>query len=366
MRKLIGNKKGFDAFTFILTIMAVSVLILILVGLTIKYNNLANTFGGAGSSASKILSAYDRVDGALLYLDNAVGLSIQAAVYDLACNGFYQGKSGCEPSGDYVLWSSGRAVPSSGGSCVAVIDKSIPADYSAFNSYFMDKLDSHIAMYNAYSDVKLLEDNYELSLGRPGELFCSGEACEGRNAGQLQLVGVAKAPLVVSDSRLRYEVMPSFRENGDVNLIGDFEKLTSGADALIGRVTKDGQIDSYQGSGLEWNVEKYDKASRNCDTGKSCEICEEKCETGSDGEESCCQVCYSGELLHDYYDVTANVGVRIIDKNYEKGGSGGYKAFVTDESGSPTVKEYKYRFGLNWVEMGDVECVANRRGTTAC
>ncbi len=362
MKKLIGNRKGADAFTFILTIIAVSVLILILVGLTMKYNSLANTIGGAGSSASLILSTYDTADGALLYLDNAASLSMQGAIYDFACNGFKL-ESGCGAPDNYVMWSRGSAVPAAGGYCTASVDKKLPGDYSAFEGYFTGRLDQQIAAYNKGSGVKLPEDNYELRLGRPGELkgeLCAagGEGCfDGKNPGELQLVGVAQKPVVVEDGRVRYEVLPSFRENSDVDLTGDFGKVKAKADALIGNIRNEGPIGSYEGLG--WNVEKYSKAcGRACNTGASCKVCHDECETGSDGKRTCRQVCYPGEWIHYYCDVTAGMGARIIDENYKKSGSEGYKAFVTSEGGRPEAKEYKYRFGLNWVEMqGAPVCV---------
>ncbi len=205
MKKLIKNKKGVDAFTFILTIIAVSVLIMILLGLTVKYNNLKNTIGGAGSSASMMLSTYDEADSALLYLDNAVGMSMKSSIYDLAYNGFYYGGSQCGSSNGRVLWSKGSAVTPQGSCTAAVVDKCVPGDYTApFNKYFMEKLNPHIAAYNKESDVKLPENNYELVLGKPGELFCSGGGCDGRTEGKFQLVGKAEKPVSIGSSRVNY------------------------------------------------------------------------------------------------------------------------------------------------------------------
>ncbi len=374
MMKLMRSKRGLDAFTLVLTILAICVLLIILVGLTVKYNKLANTIGGAGSSASSILSAYDKADSALLYLDNAVGISMQDSIYELAHNGFYYGAGSCGVSSGRALWSDGTAQPVEGaGMCEAVTGSCTPGSYNSFKNYFADKLKQQLIAYNSDSDVRLPEDGYELLLVRPGDAAAMGELCAeegegcfgGRTEGQLQLVGIAAQPLVVNSTRIRYEVMPSFRENSDVDLIGDFGKITGRAGQLVGKdeSSMGKMVASYAGeTGLEWNVDSYNRAcGQACNTGEKCTYCceEEVVEVSCATEEKpdckkmetvCVRTC-EGNLNHYYCDITADIGVKIPDGRYDKGGAGGYKSFVTNAGGVPEVKEYNYMFSLNWVEM---------------
>ncbi len=371
MKKLIRNKKGVDSFTFLLTIFAILVLGFILVGLTMKYNKLNNTIGDAGSSASSILSTYASADKSLLFLDNAVGMSIDGAVYDLAYNGFYPvGGGECGSSGSYSLWSNGSVEPTE---CEAVNRECVPGNYNEFNNYFNRKLTKQLKAYNESSDPDLPNDGYEITLGTPDA--CSGEGCfGGTGTGPLQLVGTSENLVVVRSSRVNYNVTPSFRVNSDVDLIGDFGKVTSNAGALVGQDegTMRNSVKAYsKGTGLKWNVESYSSGCGNgCNTGESCEICHEECEEvkvpcegeGETGctETSCTTICVPGVYIQYYCETNAGIGVKVPDAKYDKDekGGDGYKSFVTSESGSPEVKEYNYRFGLNRVELnGGPVCI---------
>ncbi len=362
MKKLIGNKRGVDAFTLILTIIAVSVLILILVGLTIKYNNLKNTIGGAGSSASAILSTYDKADSALLYLDNAVDMSMKSSIYNLAYNGFYYGGSQCGSSNGRVLWSKGSAVTPQGTCTAPVVDKCVPIGYTApFNKYFAEKLNPHLSAYNKESGVKLPENNYELSLGKPGELFCSGGGCEGRTEGRFQIVGKAEEPISINSEKVSYTILPSFRENSDVDLIGNFNEVTAKADKLLEIINpliskiQDKPVLSKQeierilngysrdGVELDWSLESYDTSKTgSCDTKSFCSVCCGSCEDGG-----CCSSA-PGTTYQVYRNYYLDIGVKISDDDYSVGGKKGYKGFA--ESGN-VPKEYKYRFSLQWVSL---------------
>ncbi len=361
MKKLIGSRKGVDAFTFVLTIIAISALTLILVGLTMKYSKLTNTIGGAGSSASVILSTYDKADSALLYLDNSVGMSMKSAIYGLAYNGFYYGGSRCGSSNGRVLWSRGSAVTDKG-SCNVVVDKCVPKVYaSPFEKYFTEKLNPYLSAYNKESEVNLPQNDYELSLGRPGELFCSGGGCEGRNDGKFQLVGKADKPVRISNGRLNYSVLPSFRENSDVDLIGDFNEVTARADGFLELIDSlilkiqsspilseseiEGILNGYSraGVGLEWSLEGYDTSKTgSCDTKSPCSVCCRSCEDGG-----CCSSA-PGTTYRVYRNYYLDIGVRMSDEDYATSGKKGYKGFV-ENGGVP--KEYKYRFALHWVSL---------------
>lgn len=371
MKKLIRNKKGVDAFTFLLTIFAILVLGVILIGLTMKYNKLNNTIGEAGSSALSILSTYASADRALLYLDNAVGMSMDSAVYDLAYNGFYPAGGGeCGSYGAYSLWSKYEIKEPS---CTPEpVEGCIPSSYNgAFEGYFIGKLAKQLKAYNESSYPDLPNDGYDISLGSPEA--CSGEGCfKGTGTGPLQLVGTNEMLVAVRSSTVNYNVTPSFRVNSDVDLTGDFGKVTSKSGALVGQ--DEGSIGSSARSytketGLKWNVDGYDPGcGLECNTRQSCPYCKTECKEvevackkkGESGctETVCEEVCYPGVYIQRYCNTIADIGVKIPDEKYDKKKGDGYRAFVTSESGSPEVKEYNYRFGLNWVELeGEPECV---------
>ena len=423
MKKLIGNKRGVDLFTLIVTIIGISTLMLILIGLTMKYNLLFDTFKPVGSRAAFILEAYDDADGVLLYLDNAAKLSMQKAAYDLARNGFYSSASGssdCGSTKDYVLWKKDDVKKVQNEQrCEPEILSCIPQDYYSFESYFNNELNSRITSYNGVSEFKLVQSNYELQLLQPAvtqDPSCSvaGQGCETspccpgqglecrgtpgqeycvatKPGNQLQLVGIAQQPLVIDRENLHYEVMPSFRENIDVDLIGDFGKITSKAEALIGKEEEElkATLTAYNdmNEGLRW-ILPVGGYKRDCSMGNKCYI--EECTIDVE-EEQCspaptptsiaiptptptstatavptptdeCEmvtVQEPGKLVQRYCSVTANILVKVVDDKYKlPGDSEGYKKFVTiDGSGNPVVNEYAYRFALSWVEMGEIECV---------
>ncbi len=349
MKKLIKNKRGVDAFTLILTVIAVSVLIIILIGLTMKYNNLKNTIGGAGSSASKILSTYDKADSALLFLDNAASISMQDAFYKTAFNGFYSQEkpSICGSHGDYAKWSNGCYEPIQ---CTAKVKTCIPKNYGAFYDYFGENLDSQIAEYNKSSDVNLTLDNYDLFLN----------AVNDPNH-PVELLGLAEKPLIINESAVYYEVTPSFREAGEVNLIDDFKRIAENTNEVVDFIRelvknvnnwpipsedeiKD-FIDEYnkKNTGLEWSVDSYESHTGGlCETGDTCKTC---CPCG----DKCCPAI--GIIYQTYLSYNMDLGIKIVDNDYKtKGEKTGYKAYVSD-SGKPEVKDYDYRLSLNWISM---------------
>lgn len=391
MKKLIRNKKGVDSFTFLLTIFAILVLGFILVGLTMKYNKLNNTIGEAGSSASSILSAYASADRALLYLDNAVGMSMQSSIYDLAYNGFYLGgaPSKCGLNNNYQRWSEG--LPDVDSSeiglrmCNPLIEKCIPASYDAnFKSAFLGRLNGQVSAYNNGSEVNLSGDGYELQLGKT-EVLCPDKSmgCGGRNEGPFQLVGKTDKPMNMSSRRVNYTIMPSFRENADVDLAGHFERVTGKAFGLIAALEANPSMSEADitkiladynkaENDLEWKKENYaTDCAPLCDTGESCQVCITCCSedegeggTGGEGgdgtgggddgggESKCSTVCVPGKTAQMYCDYNLALGVKIVADAYKlKGDKKGYVGFVAENGGTPEVKKYEYRFSFNWVEL---------------
>ena len=372
MKKLANNKKGFDAFTFILTIISISVLVMILIGLTVKYNKLSTTLGGAGSQAAFVLQIYDNADSTLLYLDNSVQLSMRQAVFDLGDRGFDSSPSSCISFG-YLLWSEGdHEVIEGKDECKATLASSctIPTNLNGdFEFLFSSKLNSYISSYNDESEVKLIESNYDdLRLSSP--------------SGNLEVIGIAGNPFVIEKPNLKYEIKPSFRESIDIDLIGDFNKITEKATALIEKKEDalKSKLTSYnnENEGLRWvlPVDGYDRDCRSSNecfvkdcifNKKECEMIDNVCPVDAAGAkidpdcpdriEDCHTVSVPGKFVHKYCSVTADIIVKIIDDKYRlEGEAEGYKKFLTIDGDNPVTEEYAYRFALNWFEMEDADC----------
>jgi len=232
--KIIKNKKASIApFPFLVGVMGILILLAILAITMTDYANLKKwERGPLGGKALGLFEAYQEADNALLYLDNAAKLSLQKATYDLSYNGFYPpGSSSCGLSGGHVWWSKGSAEKVSGKrECKAVFDYScIPSkgDYNYFSGYFTTELDSHISSFNKHSnELKLIPNNYYQKL----ELIQYGN--------WLQVVGKAEEPIVINKPTIQYKFSPSFRENIDVDLIGNFKEITEKIKSLTEGVSE--------------------------------------------------------------------------------------------------------------------------------
>lgn len=345
--KLARSKKG-DAFTIILTILAISILMLILVGVLAKRSALSSD--PVGADAIYIFQQYDKADTALTYLDNSARLSAYQAASDFAANGF--DVSGCGvfknlQGSDYNGWSMGSAAA---GVCTAQIDSCIPGSFEAgkLNERVLQELNSYIDSYNEGRTTGIIPKGHDITLSEVD--------------GSTEILGILKRPLRIESQDIVYDVEPSFRESIGINLISDFNKVAAKAPSLIG--ADDASIESQ---GLKWDIDVQSQCSKSCSLGRQCDTACESAKLDPDCDDlvhmedfgtGCPRTksCSSGALQRQYCDVTAFVTVRIIDDAHKLPGERiGLKKIIDANE----VKDFEYRFALNWVEVGDEECVAD-------
>jgi len=84
----------------------------------------------------------------------------------------------------------------------------------------------------------------------------------------LQIVGMATDPLIIEAKNLEYSPKPSFRESIDVDLFGDFRKIKTKAEALIGNEESElsAMLDDYNSldENLVWNLDSFDLDGPDC------------------------------------------------------------------------------------------------------
>ena len=381
--KLFNGKKGLDGFSLVLTMIAIIVLTLILMGVILKYNSVSVAIGGkAGTNAFNVFSSYDKGDTGLLYLDNAAKLSLREAAYELGKNGFYGNSKTCGDKDGLGLWRVGSSFDSE---CrTDFSDKAcMPENADALEDYFSEILTRHIIAFNEKMTRSLLEENNIIAEAEESELSSDYEYRFSKVGERTQVLGLAKNPYVVIGDRVKYSVKPSFKESIDVNVYGDLEEIKSKVkEELVHKISSKNVDKDYlselvseiDDERLSWAVESIRKfplgscnARTHCWVSKKIKVtdctiqvqdCVETDIVDGDGNAflKCDNQCgfsdkiiqERGDLKADRFDAVATISVKIQDDDYENG----VKTFAYAEEN----KEYDYRFGLNWVEIGDFTC----------
>ena len=350
-----GKKASIEPFPVLVGVMGATILLAMVSMLLEDYGELKRLNPEPlGGKAVELLQAYQEADEALLYLDRAAALSMPSAIRESAYNG------GCPPRmrqicgsvsiNDYVKYTDGSTAgdwSDPEGKCVPrarPITTCIPIDthiLSGLYSQFNTELNSYVDAFNDKnandaSDVMLRRitgDNYDLNLS---SFF-----------GKLEMIGIAKKPIVVSGENFEYKTLPSFRALAESSLVSDFyeiksrieEFLSQGNDALMGLSESDLNytLNSWNDAEgyLFWNLITFtkDQTRNEC---KQIDCTYEVCRTVNDCKD------HQGVERYYYHTTTAEISVNRKD----------------DES-------YVYRFALNWMSGESKEdCGPKRRITT--
>ena len=357
-----GKKASIEPFPVLIGVMGATILLVMVSMLLEDYGELKRLNPEPlGSKAVELLQAYQEADEALLYLDRAAALSmpnaIRASAYNGGCPPTYREVCGSVSINDYVKYTDGRTAgdwSDPEGKCVPragaeSIDTCIPIDthiLSGLYSQFNRELNRHVDAFNDKnvndaSDVmlrKITDDNYDLELSS--------------FAGKLQMIGMAKNPIVVSGENFEYKTLPSFRAIAESSLVSDFQEIKSKIDGLLGQGNaalmemsesdlKD-TLDSWNDQndpndpdgGLFWNLITFteDQTRNECKqidcTYKVCRTVN-LCPPGEEDEENCTEEhCEDRQGVEHYYYHTTTAEISVNRTN--------------DESNV-------YRFALNWM-----------------
>ena len=351
-----GKKASIEPFPVLIGVMGATILLAMVSMLLEDYGELKRINPEPlGGKAVELLQAYQEADEALLYLDRAAALSMPSAIRTSAYNG------GCPPSlrdvcgnvsiNDYVKYTDGRTAgdwSDPEGKCVPragaqAINTCIPIDIhilAGLYSQFNRELNRHIDAFNDKnvndaSDVmlrKITDDNYDLELSSL--------------AGKLEMIGMAKNPIVVSGENFEYKVLPSFRAIAESSLISDFLEIKSKIEGLLGQgnaalmeMSESDLNDTLnfwndQDGDLFWNLITFTKdQTRNECKQIDCtyEVCRtvNVCPPGEEDEENCTEEdCEDHQGVERYYYHTTTAEIAVNRKNEES---------------------YVYRFALNWM-----------------
>ena len=349
-----GKKASIEPFPVLIGVMGATILLAMVSMLLEDYGELKGLNPEPlGGKAVELLQAYQEADEALLYLDRAAALSmpnaIRASAYNGGCPPRYREVCGSVSINDYVKYTDGSTA---GGwsdlkeECVPrarPITTCIPIDthiLSGLYTQFNRELNRHVDAFNDKnandaSDVmlrKITEDNYDLELSS--------------SFGKLEMIGMAKNPIVVSGENFKYKTLPSFRTIAESSLVSDFNEIKSrieglldqGNDVLMEMSESDlnDTLDSWNDAEgyLFWNLITFTKdQTRNECKQIHCtyEVCStvNLCPPGEEDKENCTREdCEDHQGVERYYYHTTTAEISVNRKD--------------DES-------YVYRFALNWM-----------------
>ena len=199
MKHMKLNKKA-QFFNIILVIIAAGILttaLFILGPLTWKGDKL-------GEKQSNLINKYQEAEKTLFYIDQSAILAAQQAVYDLANNGGFYGKTNCNQYLGYNLWDNGSCYP----------------DYNLnFKIYLTTYLNPYFEKITEELKPKIVvhQNNHEISLIQKDKL---------------NIIGTAIKPILITEPETDYTVNPSFNIELDYN-INDYQVINQDVLTLL-------------------------------------------------------------------------------------------------------------------------------------
>lgn len=361
MPKMHRNKKGFDLYVFVLTIVGISLLFFVAFGMMEKYYKVSNGLS-IGSSQARLLKTYSDAEKALLFVDGSARLALERAAYALGKGGFYVSSPECGNSRGFTFWTRDKVESSR--NCVPETVRCYPDRSmmkSSLQSFFGPSFNLFIASFNSQSEIKI-PFNYE-PFNLPDV------------AGRTEVVGVSKEPIVMNRPNIRYEVKPGFRESIPVDVIANGESVVSTAKGLAGlnEGSTRQRLDNLNMEGkFQWSLAGYSKPASSCtyDTGTECsyecgEVCDTVCEEFCpDLPTECCKPACE-EYCPDPNPGTGELECCKVKQTCSANYCfGTFKRTISyDEVSSfiaaadktkllaPELKSFEYDFGLSWVEV---------------
>ena len=394
-----SKKAAIEPFPLLVGVMGAVILLTIVSILLADYAYLKRVNPEPlGGKAVEVLDAYQEADEALLFLDGAVRPSMEKGIHHTGEHGF---KKVVPPNFRYGYWTRGV-----GGwdeekwQCMPVgLRNYFPTRSSlesAFDSYFKTELNRHVNSFNGLGGIKLISPyRYLLELSRIGPLRQNilGKECEGFSCGlgegfeckgagnsqqtcirsippeRLKLVGTAREPLVVEAEKFDYNATPSFTQTINVDLLGDFERVTGNAAKIFGvdleelmgytRSDMENLLGIGQQGHLLWSIDGwYHNHGGHCYS-EPCTYrrCTKTCTrttttTDADGKtvketEAYCCSCktFPGSIVYGWDTTTAQISANITTQ----------EVYFWDYKPSQLEKEkYSYKFALNWMSGNHV------------
>jgi len=337
-------KKGAIApFPFLVGVFGVVILLAIVSIIIVGYADLKDwNREPLGGKALSVFSAYQDAEEALLYIDQAARLAGNKAAYDLGQNGFYFSTSSCGVYEDYKGWSKGGVQKNPGADvCEATLTDCVPPNVNSFETYFTQSLHSIINDYTLPGVNTEISYDIDVSHG-PG----------------LRIVGTSANRVGVQKGRITYATNAGFNEVLDINLSDDHNYILDNLAGLhsVSKTEFDNEITALSelNEGYLWKGEyiKTCSSSYVCDVGNTCsEDVEEQVDPDCDPLIETCEIkkiSKTGRKLQEYCSATAQITVNLVDSRYPQM----IKKVVLEEG----VRDFEYKFALNWFEMGEIKC----------
>ena len=373
--KLSENKKGLDAFSLVLTILAIAALTFILIGTVLKHSEIRAELGAAGNDALFLLGVYDEADDALLYIDSAAKLALQKATYELGQNCF----------GSDCKWTSGDIHE---GECKPEFNTRMPEGVAedSYRDAFIASMGPYIkTLENIEEDKTLHKKTYKIYENFNDRYAYNFNPTPDETG--TEVIATTTIPYVIerdleaSSSKVTYSVKPSFRERIDISIFEDFREIKRVASELAGYIDgalldaegertgsvnteefKD-EVERYNSddSNLRWSVGIIDYICSDCSKNKGC--AEPKCQNDQQlmsphtSIDLVCTECVlrPGVKKQEYCSFTAYISVKIVDNRFEVDDTFNLRQFYS--ASDEEFKHYEYKFNLNWYEMkGGEKC----------
>lgn len=375
--RMLSQKKGLDYYTVIVAVVGIFILSFIVFTLFTKEQGLGKGIP-LGTDQLRILKTYSTAEKPLLFIDEAAKLALGQAAYKWGQSSFLLNDPECErvmsgpapPSGGITAyWARDFVRPEK--DCVHEQFKCYPEAAERKNSlsgFFGAALGGYVNSFNALSSVKL-PFSYAFDFSPAG--------------GKTEVKGISSVPVTVTDTNIKYEVKPNFRESISPDIISDGENVVAAAKSLTEKPKEysDRYVADRKDASLKWDyINPYQEESKTCDDvqdacSKSCtRTCEVPCPKPEEPENPEKQPPgeSGGLILADvnfaaeppivppevcYGECAGRCSGNLIQTTHYKETSSSYSVSTGQKylvNGPPLAyQELTYNFALDWITMGE-------------